>query len=179
NLGAHGVTAGVDDPHTLTPDLPDPSSISGRLQHLVIAVAQVEELSRRAREAAASDLALYNGIAASQRQFEEGLAEAQRIGQEAEDVYKRAFGRDAKAVAEPAVAEAREVEQAFAELADAWRQRAEFFLSDHLDVETLLAEQRQRDEEAHRREIARPNAERFQQLVNGTDAALRHAMPDE
>ena len=76
-LGAQSVTAGVDDP---TPGLPDPSGISGRLQHLVIAVAQVEELSRRAREAAASDLALYNGIAASQRQFEEGLAEAQRIG---------------------------------------------------------------------------------------------------
>jgi hypothetical protein len=159
--------------------LPDSSSIAARLRSLVVSVAQVEELSRRAREAAASDLALYNGIAASQRQFEEGLAEAQRIGHEAEDVYKRAFGREAKAVAEPAVVEAREVERAFAELADAWRQQAVSFLSQHPDVESLLEERRQQDEESRRREIARARAERFQQLVNGTDAALRQGLFDD
>ena len=64
-------------------------------------------------------MALYTGIAASQQQFEEGLTEARRIGQEAQAVYGRAFGREARAVAEPAVVEAREVEQAFAELAHA------------------------------------------------------------
>ena len=44
-------------------------------------------------------MTLYNGIAASQHQFEEGFAEAQRIGQEAQAVYRRAFGREAKALA--------------------------------------------------------------------------------
>ena len=79
------------------PTLPDPTTISARLKNLVVSVSQVEELSRRAREVAASDLALYNGIAASRCQFEEGLDEARRIGQEAKAVYQRAFGRDAKA----------------------------------------------------------------------------------
>ena len=159
--------------------VPDPSSISARLRNLVVAVGQVEELSRRAREVAATDLALYSGIAASQRQFEEGLAEAQRIGQEAQAVYQRAFGREAKALAEPALLEAREVEQAFAELAESWRQQAETFLAEHPDVEALLAEQRQQDEEARRREAARARVERFHQLVTATDAALRQGLLDD
>ena len=117
--------------------LPDPSDVSARLRNLVVSVSQVEELSRRAREAAADDLALYSGIAASQRQFEEGLAEARRIGLEAQAVYQRAFGREARAVAEPAVAEAREVEQAFVALAEAWRHQADTFLAEHPDVEAF------------------------------------------
>ncbi|MBV9897627.1 MAG: hypothetical protein JO020_25995, partial [Chloroflexi bacterium] len=161
------------------PALADPADISARLRKLVVTVGQVEELSRRAREAAASDLGLYNGIAASQRQFEDGLADARRIGQEAEDVYKRAFGQEAKAMAEPAVVEAHDVEQAFAEFADAWRQSAASFLSEHPDVESLLAEQRQRGEETRRREIARAKAERFQQLVNAVDVALRQGLLDD
>jgi hypothetical protein len=161
------------------PCLPDPSHISARLKNLVVSVSQVEELSRRAREAAADDLALYSGIAASQRQFEEGLAEARRIGQEAQAVYQRAFGREARAVAEPAADEAREVEQAFLQLAGAWRNQAGAFLADHPDVEALLAEQRQQDDEARRREVARAKAQRFQQLVTATDAALRQGLLDD
>ena len=159
--------------------LPDPSNISARLKNLVVSVSQVEELSRRAREVAASDLALYDGIAASRRQFDEGLAEARRIGQEAQAVYQRAFGREAKALAEPAVAEAREVEQAFASLAEAWQHQAEAFLAEHPDVQALLAEQQQQDHEARRREVARSKAERFQQLVTATDAALRQGLLDD
>jgi hypothetical protein len=155
------------------PSLADPSSLTSRLRNLVVAVGQVEELSQRARELAATDLALYSGIAASQRQFEEGLAEAQRIGQEAQAVYQRAFGREAKALAEPAVLEAREVQQAFAELADTWKQQAETFLAEHPDVDALLAEQRQQEDDGRRREAARARADRFQQLVAATDAALR------
>ncbi|MBV9329912.1 MAG: hypothetical protein JO352_39930 [Chloroflexi bacterium] len=132
---ADAISPVEDDPSMSR--LPDPSSISDRLRNLVIAVSQVEELSRQAREVAASDLALYNGIAASRLQFDEGLAEARRIGQEAQAVYDRAFGRQAKAVAEPAVAEAREVEQAFSELAQAWRRQAEAFLVEHPNVESL------------------------------------------
>ncbi len=161
------------------PTLPDPTSISARLKNLVVSVSQVEELSRRAREVAASDLALYNGIAASRCQFEEGLDEARRIGQEAKAVYQRAFGRDAKALAEPAVAEARDVEQAFGDLAGAWRQQAETFLAEHPDVEALIAEQRHHDDEARRRDVARAKAERFQQLVLATDAALRQGLLDD
>lgn len=168
-----------NDRELSVPIVADPVGISDRLRNLVVTVAQVEELSRLAREAAATDLELYNGIATSQRQFEDGLADARRIGQEAQDVYKRAFGREAKAVAEPAVAEAHEVEQAFAELADAWRERADSFLSEHPDVESLLAEQRQLDEEARRRGIARAKAERFQQLVTAMDGALRQGLLDD
>jgi hypothetical protein len=168
--------AGGSEP---APSLPDPSSISARLTNLVVAVSQVEELSRKAREAAASDLAFYGGIATSQRQFEDGLAEARRIGQEAQAVYERAFGREARAVAEPAVAEALEVEHAFNELADARRNQAESFLAEHPDVEALLAEQRQQDDDARRREVARAKAARFQQLVTGTDTALREGLLDE
>jgi hypothetical protein len=130
------------------PSQPDPASLTSRLRNLVVAVSLVEELSQRAREVAATDLALYSGIAASQRQFEEGLAEAQRIGQEAQAVYQRAFGREAKALAEPAVLEGREVQQAFAELADTWKQQAETFLAEHPDVDALLAEHRQQEEDA-------------------------------
>jgi hypothetical protein len=169
--------ASVSEPSA--PSLPDPSSISARLTNLVVAVSQVEELSRQARQAAASDLALYSGIAASQRQFEVGLTEARRIGLEAQTVYQRAFGREAKAVAEPAVAEALEVEHAFNELADAWRNQAESFLVEHPDVEALLSEQRQQDDDARRREVARAKAERFQQLVTATDAALREGLLDD
>jgi hypothetical protein len=167
------------DTRPSAPSVPDPSTISARLRNLVVAVGQVEELSRRAREIAATDLAFYSGIAASHRQFEEGLAEAQRIGQEAQAVYQRAFGWEAKALAEPALLEAREVEQAFAELADSWRQQAETFLAEHPDVEALLTEQRQQEEDARRREAARTRAERFQQLVTATDAALRQGLLDD
>jgi hypothetical protein len=155
------------------PGLPDPASLTSRLRNLVVAVGHVEEISQRAREVAATDLALYSGIAASQHQFEEGLVEAQRIGQEAQAVYQRAFGREAKAVAEPAVFEAREVQQAFADLADTWKQQAATFLAEHSDVDALLAEQRQQEEDGRRRDAARARAERFQQLVAATDAALR------
>jgi len=169
----------VADTESSATSLPDPSNISARLKNLVVSVSQVEELSRRAREVAASDLALYDGIAASHRQFDDGLVEARRIGQEAEAVYQRAFGRNAKALAEPAVPEAREVEQAFEELADAWRNRAETFLAEHPDVEALLAEQQQHTEETRRREVARTKAQRFQQLVTASDAALRQGLLDD
>jgi len=161
-----------------TPSLPDPATISARLKNLVLSVSQVEELSRHAREVAATDLAKYEGLNASQRQFDDGLAEARRIHQEAQAVYQRAFGRDARAVAEPALVEADEVEQAFAELAEAWRQQAESFLAEHPDVEALLAEQHEQHEETRRREAARARAGRFQELVAATDAAIRDGQVD-
>ena len=51
-----------------------PDEVAEEIGSLELAwlVSQVEELSRRAREVAANDMALYDGIAASQRQFEEG-----------------------------------------------------------------------------------------------------------
>jgi len=161
------------------PGLPDPATISARLKNLVLSVSQVEELSRYAREIAATDLAKYEGINGSQRQFANGLAEARRIHQEAQTVYQRAFGRDARAVAEPAVVEAGEVEQAFAELAEAWRQHAESFLAKHPDVGSLLSEQHEQHEETRRRETARARAGRFQELVAATDAAIREGLVEE
>jgi hypothetical protein len=162
-----------------TPSLPDPATISARLKNLVLSVSQVEELSRYAREIAATDLAKYEGINASQRQFDVGLAEARRIHQEAQAVYQRAFGREARAVAEPVLVEAGEVEQAFTELAEAWRQQAERFLVEHPDVEALLAEQHEQHEETRRRETARARAGRFQELVTATDGAIRDGLVEE
>ncbi len=184
NTTQPGATADDAEPVTqpaepITPSVPDPSAISARLKNLVVSIGEVEELSRRAREAAASDLALFNGIAASQHQFEAGLTEARHLSHEAQAVYHRAFGREARAVAEPAVAEACDVEQAFAELADAWRHQAESFLSEHPDVELLLAEQHEQHEEARRHEATRARAQRFQDLVAATDAALRQGQLDD
>jgi hypothetical protein len=168
-----------DSPDPLASSLPDPSAISTRLKNLVVSISEVEKLSRRAREAATSDLALYEGISASQRQFETGLAEATRIHDEAQTVHQKAFGRDAKAVAEPALLEALEVKQAFGELAGAWRSQASAFLTEHPDVEALLDEQRAEHQQTRRREAARAKAERFQELVSAVDSALRSGQLDD
>jgi hypothetical protein len=87
--------------------------------------------------------------------------------------------REARALAEPAVVEAREVEDAFAELVEAWLRQAQVFLADHPDVEALLAEHEQHETETRRREAARARAERFQQLVTATDDALRHGLLED
>jgi hypothetical protein len=129
---------------------PDPELLSRQLNRLVASVVAVEELSRQARELAATDLGLYEGMLASRRQFEQSLGEAQLLRVQAEQVLERAFGQQARATAEPLVSEARQVEQAFAQLAESWQRQADAFLDEHPDVQALLAERRREQEEARR-----------------------------
>ncbi len=159
--------------------LPDPDVISARLTRLVVFVADIEELSRKAREAATSDLARYDGVLASQRQFEQGRDEAIRIREQAQSLFDSAFGHAARAAAEPALLEARDVEQAFADLADSWRRHADAFLLGHPDVAVLLDERRQQEREARRREAQAAATRRLDEIVAGGDAALRLGLLDE
>ena len=151
---------------------PDPELLSWQLNRLVASVVAVEELSRQARDVAATDLGLYEGMLASRRQFEASLGEAQRLRVQAEQVLERAFGQQARATAEPLVAEARQVEQAFAQLAESWQRQADAFLDEHPDVQALLAEQRREQEAARRQEAALARARRLQALVADADEAL-------
>ena len=50
-----------------------PDALAAKLAHLVDSVTQVEDLSRRAREAAVDDLARYEALAASADQYGRGL----------------------------------------------------------------------------------------------------------
>src|SRR5262249_20116549 len=94
-----------------------------QLDQLVHSVSVVEELSRRARETATSDLGLYDALEASQQQYAGRLTQACAIRDQAQQVHDRAFGQEARRAAEPVVAEAERVVQAFTELSNAWQQR--------------------------------------------------------
>lgn len=150
-----------------------------RLGRLFDSVVQVEELSRQAREAAATDLARYDELLATEGRFATGLAEATRLREQAGAMLARAFGSAARAMASPTLAEAESVEDALARLTAHWRQAAEAFLGEHPDVETLLAERRAQAAEAQEREAAAARAQRLEQLLAGTDGALRLGHLDE
>ncbi len=128
--------------------------LSAQLDQLVRSVVVVEELSRRAREAAADDLARYDALLASREQYTRGLDHACTIRDQARKVLDQAFRQDARAAAEPLVAEAERVVQAFAQLASAWQEQATAFLADHPDVELLLAERRASEVAARREQAA-------------------------
>src|SRR5207302_6759620 len=105
--------------------------LAQQLDQLVHSVSVVEELSRRAREAATSDLALYDALEASQQQYAGRLAQAYAIREQAHQVHERAFGQEARDAAGPVVADAERVVHAFTELSSAWQQRASVFLQEH------------------------------------------------
>jgi hypothetical protein len=143
-----------------------------QLEQLVQSVSIVEELSRRARETAAGDLALYQALLASQQQYAERLDQACAIRDQAHSVLEHAFGQAARAAAEPLVAEAERVLQAFTQLAVAWQQRASDFLVEHPDVELLLAERRAQEEQARRQETLAARAHRLKLVVASSEEAL-------
>jgi hypothetical protein len=77
----------------------DSEDLLDRLSRLVDSVVRVEELSRQAREAAATDLARYDELVATEGRFSAGLVEATRLCEQAETVLARAFGSAARAMA--------------------------------------------------------------------------------
>ena len=71
-----------------------PEDLAAHLAHLVASIADVEELSRRAREAAANDLAQYEALVASCTEYRAGLEQACAIRDQAAGVREHAFGGD-------------------------------------------------------------------------------------
>jgi hypothetical protein len=158
--------------HDSAAQLVEPGTLALELERLVRAVVTVEELSQRARDAAATDLEEYTSLVASCRQFEQSLDNATSIRQRAEAVLEHAFGLEARAAAEPLVLDARQVEEAFDGLISTWRSRAELFLQDHADVQSLIAERRQHEERARQQEAAATRRHRLEALLTQAADAL-------
>jgi len=163
-----------------TTESEDPAdALAQQLVQLVHSVSIVEELSRRAREAARTDLALYEALHASQQQYVDRLAQATGIRDQALDVHERAFGLEARSAAEPLVANAERVVRAFTELSSAWEGRASAFLQEHPDVELLLAEQRLQEERAHQAEALQARERRLRALISACEEAIRAGVAQE
>jgi hypothetical protein len=158
---------------------PEPGALAAELERLVRAVVSVEELSQRARDAAATDLEEYMSLVASCRQFELSLEDAMSIRQRAQAVLEQAFGIEAKAAAEPLVLDARQVEQAFDGLISTWRSRAEVFLRDHADVQSLIAERRRQEEHARQQAAAAARTHRLEAILTQADEALAAGLVEE
>ena len=148
------------------------NSLARQLEQIVESVSVVEELSRRAREVASTDLALYDALQASQQQYSERLGQACAIRDQAQDVHQRAFGHDAKNAAAPIVAEADRVVQAFTHLSDAWYRRACNFLDEHPDIQLLLAEREAQEQQARQAEARAARERRLQVLVAAFEEAV-------
>jgi hypothetical protein len=154
-------------------------ALSTQLDQLVRSVGLIEELSRRARETAADDLARYDALLGSEEQYTRGLEQACTIRDQARRVRERAFGAEARTAAEPLVLDADRVLQAFTDLAAIWQQQASTFLVEHPDVELLLAERRIDAEEARRREAAAGHARELKTLLESASAALKSGILHE
>jgi hypothetical protein len=154
-------------------------ALSTQLDQLIRSVGIVEELSRRAREAAADDLTRYDALLASCEQYIQGREQACAIRDQACQVQERAFGQQARAAAEPLVSHAERVLQAFADLDAIWQEQASAFLLEHQDVELLLAERRVEEEEARRREAAAACAHQLNTLIDRAFSVLQGGLVSE
>ncbi|MBV9595922.1 MAG: hypothetical protein JOZ87_03600 [Chloroflexi bacterium] len=158
---------------------PDADGLAARLQALLGAVVEVEQLSRRAREAAASDLAHYDALVTAQQVLEHHQREAAGIRQRAEQLVASAFGQQARLVAASTRAEARDFEQALSSLVEQRTSEAATFEANHPDVGALVQERRQQAAEARRRELEAERAQRMVDLLQAGELALRQgAFPE-
>ena len=178
---AHEIEAcpAVDGVLDLAPDLAPATEpnltgdvLGQQLEQLVQSVGIVEELSRRARDTAANDLARYEALLASQQQYAERLDLARGIRDQARTALECAFGQEARAAGESLVGEAERVLQAFAALAEAWQQRASAFLAEHPDVDLLLAERRQQEEHERLWQQLTARARQLESLVANIDDVI-------
>jgi hypothetical protein len=153
-----------------------PHALSAKLAHLVDSVTEVEELSRRAREAAVDDLARYESLAASTDQYGRGLEQARAICVQVRETRDNSFGQAAKAAAEELVAEAEQVLAAFTQLVAAWKAQENSFLATHPDVDLLVAERQALEVEARRQEAVAALARRRDALLASKNRCCpRHA----
>jgi hypothetical protein len=142
------------------------------LGRLVQSISAVEELSRQARQAAVSDLAHYESLAASLDQYRAGLDQASQLETQASLALEQAFGQSARSAADSIVIETRRVRNAFGELVQVWQIQAETFLAEHPDVELLVAEQRAMQEDARRLEEINARFQRRDAIVAAFTCAL-------
>jgi len=158
----------------------DPSNaLATKLSHLVDSVTRVEELSRRAREAAVGDRARYEALAASADQYLQGVEQAGAILDQARQALQHAFGQAARAAAEVLVTEAEQIHAAFTQLVAAWHEQETGFLAAHPDVDLLVAEQKALEAEARRQQTIAANARRRDALLANVDAALNEGVLPE
>ena len=155
------------------PRTPDAEALAARVQVLLGAVLEVERLSRRAREAAASDLAHYDALVTARQVLEHHQREAAGIRERAEQLAASAFGQQARAVAASTLAEARQLEQTLGDLAGQRTAEAADFQAEHPDVEALVEERQQQAAEARRRELETERARRLADLLQAGELALR------
>jgi len=160
---------------------PEPTGdmLGRELDQLLSTVGVVEELSRRARAAATTDLGRYEALVASHQQYAVRVNDAIGIRERAHEVLERAFGQEAKDAAEPLFAECERVLQAFRQLESHWPQRASTFLDEHPDVELLLSERRAQEEQLRQQEVLAARARRLQTLIASSDDAFTQGLPRE
>jgi hypothetical protein len=151
----------------------DSQALAARLEALLGAVVEVEQLSRQAREAAASDLAHYDALVTARQVLEHHQREAAGIRQRAEQLTDSAFGEQARAVAASTLAEARQLEQVLGDLVEQRSSEAVAFQLDHPDVEALVEERRLQVAEERRRELEAERAARLADLLQGGELAMR------
>jgi len=154
-------------------------ALAARLDHLVHSVTAVEELSRQARHAATDDFTKYETLVLSYQQYAERLEHAVAIRDHALGVLERAFGFAARTAAEPLVAEADRVVQAFTQLAGAWQDQSAAFLGEHPDVELLLAERQAQEQAAQRTEAMAARERRYKAVVASAQEAIRQGIVTE
>jgi hypothetical protein len=116
---------------------------------------------------------LYEALEASQQQYAGRLAQARTILDQVQEVHGRAFGQEARRAAEPVVAEAERVVQAFTELSSTWQQRASVFMSEHPDIQLLLSERQAQEEQARQAEVLAARDRRLRTLVANFEEATR------
>jgi hypothetical protein len=156
----------------ITATAPDLETLAARMQTLLAAVLQVEQLSRDAREAAASDLAHYDAMIEALWLLERHREEAARVLDRAEKLAASAFGEQARAAAAPAVVEACELERMLRQLVELRTAEATTFKMDHPDVEALVEERRLEAEKTGRQQLEVERARRIDQLVQACELAL-------
>ena len=153
--------------------------LARQLEQLVSSVAVVEDLSRRARDVATTDLALYDALIASQQQYAARVRQASTIRDQAHSVHEHAFGHEARSAAEPLVANAERVVQAFTDLSDAWRERACVFADEHPDIQFLLAEREAQAEQTRQAEAQAARGRRLHALLMASDEAIKQGVLHE
>lgn len=178
---SNAAASNADSAASSTGDEPDsePETLGQQLEQLVRSVSVVEELSRRARDLATTDLSRYDALLESQAQYADRLAQACAIRDQAREVHDRAFGHEARSAAEPIITEAERVVDAFTRLANAWQQRATAFADEHPDIQLLLAERQAEQEHARQAEARTGREQRLRALVAACDEATRTGLLQE
>jgi hypothetical protein len=171
--------AHVDQPRVVADGEPAPDALAQQLEQLVRSVGVVEELSRRAREVATSDLARYDVLLVSRQQYAGRLEQASTIRDQARQALECAFGQEARSAAEPLLVEAERVVHAFTDLAAAWEQRALMFAEEHSDIRQLLIERQAEQEHARKQEAIAARARRLQMLAAGCEDTIEHGLLHE